>query len=109
MPAIMDSQGKPGIAGSTIGVETETVVELLVIVGVLTTVIVETEVLTTVAGELVVTRDVEEALDDVELVIEDMVVVTIELELELEVELELELEVVLVACWPTTGGIVGSR
>jgi len=105
----MDSQGKPGIAGSTIGVETETVVELLVIVGVLTTVIVETEVLTTVvAGELVVTRDVEEALDDVELVIEDMVV-TIELELELEVELELELEVVLVACWPTTGGIVGSR
>jgi len=106
----MDSQGKPGIAGSTIGVETETVVELLVIVGVLTTVIVETEVLTTVvAGELVVTRDVEEALDDVELVIEDMVVVTIELELELEVELELELEVVLVACWPTTGGIVGSR
>jgi len=50
----MDSHGKPGIAGNTIGVETEIVVELLVVVGVLTTVKVETEVLTTVVvSELV--------------------------------------------------------
>ena len=113
MPTIMDSHGKPGIAGSTIGVEI--VVELLVIVGVLTTVIVDTEVLTTVvAGELVVISDVEEALDDAALVIdEDSVIVAIEPELELalevELELELALEVVLVACCPTTGGTVGSR
>jgi len=109
MPAIMDSQGKPGIAGSTIGVETDSVVELLVVVGVLIIVIVDTEVLTmVVAAEL--DSDAEEALDAVELVIDaDTVVVAIELELELEIELEVELEVVLVACCPTTGGIVGSR
>ena len=103
IPAIMDSHGKPGIAGSAIGVETETVVELLVIVGVLTTVIVDTEVLTTVVpSELVVVSDVEEPLDDVELVIEEDTVVV-------AIELELEAEVVLVACCPTTGGIAGSR
>lgn len=68
MPAIMDSQGKPGIAGNTIGVETELVTEVLVVVGVLTTVIVDIEVLTTVvASELVVKEVVDvTGVDDVE-------------------------------------------
>lgn len=66
MPAMMDSHGKPGIAGSTIGVETDIVVELLVVVGVLTTVIVETDVLTkVVVGELAVIDSVEELEVDV--------------------------------------------
>ena len=97
----MDSHGKPGIAGSTIGVETEIDVELLVVVGVLTTVIVETEtdVLTTV-GELVVVTGIVETLDDVELVTEAGVVV---------VATELDVELEFVVCWPTTGGIAGSR
>jgi hypothetical protein len=47
-PAIIDSHGNPGIAGSTIGVETELVDELTVVVGVLATVKVDTDVLTTV-------------------------------------------------------------
>ena len=47
-PAIIDSHGKPGIAGSTIGVEMEIVDELTVVVGVLATVKVDTAVLTTV-------------------------------------------------------------
>ena len=103
----MDCHGKPGIAGITIGVETEIVVELLVVVGVLTTVIVETEtdvdVLTTVVGdELVVVTGVVEELNDVELVTEAGVVIVAT---ELDVELELE----LVTCWPTTGGTAGSR
>jgi hypothetical protein len=76
MPAIMDSHGKPGIAGSTIGVETEIVVELLVVVGVLTTVIVDNEVLTTVVViELVVVTDSVAAEVDVltcELICEEM-------------------------------------
>jgi hypothetical protein len=55
MPAIMDSHGKPGIAGNTIGVETEIVVELLVVEGVLTTVMVDTEVLTAVVVSELVT------------------------------------------------------
>jgi hypothetical protein len=90
IPTMMDSHGKPGTAGRTIGVETETVVELLVVVGVLTTVIVETEtdVLTTVSG-LVVVTGVVEALNDVELVTEAGVVV---------VATELEFELVLVTC-----------
>ena len=54
-PAIMDSQGKPGIAGIIIGVETELVEELKVVVGVLETVTVDTSVLTIVIGALVVT------------------------------------------------------
>jgi len=50
----MDSHGKPGMAGSTIGVVTEFVDELVVVVGVLETVTVDTEVLTTaVVGVLV--------------------------------------------------------
>lgn len=54
-PAIMDSHGKPGIAGRTIGVETELVAELSVVVGVLTTVTVDIDVLTMVLiSELVV-------------------------------------------------------
>jgi hypothetical protein len=107
-PAIIASHGKPGIAGSIIGVVTETVVALLVVVGVLTTVSVETDVLTTVVvSELVVVTGVVETLDDVELVTEvGVVAVVTTLELELEVELEL---VVVVTCCPTTGGIVGSR
>jgi hypothetical protein len=121
IPAIMDSHGKPGIAGSTIGVETEIVVELLVVVGVLTSVIVDTDILTTVVViGVVVTSDVVDALDDVLLDSSDDVVVTEELEVALDVvpeepevavelELELELELVLVACWPTTGGFCGSR
>ena len=62
-PAIIDSHGNPGIAGSTIGVETE-IVELLV-VGILTTVVTETEVLTTVVvTELVVVIDSVETVED---------------------------------------------
>ena len=53
-PAIIDSQGKPGIAGTTMGVEIKLVAELTV-VGVLPTVTVDTDVLTTVAMGLVVT------------------------------------------------------
>ena len=103
MPAMMDSHGKPGIAGSTIGVVTEIVVELLVVVGVLTTVIVETDVLTTVVvSELVVVTGIVEALNDVELVTEAGVVVV-------ATELDVELELVVVTCWPTTGGTAGSR
>ena len=49
-PAIMDSQGNPGTAGSVIGVETEALD-----IEVLTTVIVDTDVLTDVTvSELVV-------------------------------------------------------
>ena len=101
----MDSHGKPGTAGSTIGVETEIVVELLVVVGVLTTVIVETEtdVLTTVGGsELVLVTGIVEALDDVELVTEPGVVVV-------ATGPDVEFELVVVTCWPTTGGVRGSR
>jgi hypothetical protein len=107
MPAMMDSHGKPGTAGRTIGVETEIVAELLVVVGVLTTVIVETEtdVLTTVVGsELVLVKGIVEALEEVELAtIVGVVVVATELDVELEFELA------VVTCWPTTGGTVGSR
>jgi hypothetical protein len=96
---MMDSHGKPGIAGRTIGVETEIVVELLVVVGVLTTVIVETDVLTTVVvSELVAVTGIVEALNDVELVTEAGAVVV-----------AIELEVVLVTCCPTIGGLNGSR
>ncbi len=107
MPAIMDSHGKPGTAGRTIGVETEIVVELLIVVGVLTTVIVETEtdVLTTAVGiELVVATGIVEALDDVELVTEPGVVVV-----ATGPDVEFELALVLWTCWPTTGGVRGSR
>jgi hypothetical protein len=111
IPAMMDSHWKPGIAGSTIGVVTEIVVELLVDVGVLTIVIVEIDVLTTVVvSEFVVVTGIVEALDEVELVAIEELEVVLELVLELELELELELVLVLVvACCPTTGGIAGSR
>ncbi len=105
----MDSHGKPGTAGSTIGVETEIVVELLVVVGVLTTVIVETEtdVLTTVGGsELVVVTGIVEALDDVELVTE---LVTEPGVVVVATGPDVEFEPVVVTCWPTTGGVRGSR
>ena len=104
-PIMMDSHGKPGTAGSTIGVETELVVELLVVVGVLTIVIVETEtdVLTTVS-ELVVAAGVVDALNEIEFVI---AVGTIAVEFELELELELEL--VVVTCCPAIGGLSGSK
>jgi len=76
-PAIIDSHGKPGTAGRTIGVETDIVVELIEVVGVLTTVIVDTdvdtdvdtEVLTTVVvSELVVVEALEIELTELELV-----------------------------------------
>lgn len=69
-PAMMDSQGKPGIAGSTIGVETELVVVELTVVGVLATVNVDTAVLTTVvvSGLVVTAGSVVIALDDITLV-----------------------------------------
>jgi hypothetical protein len=100
---MIDSHGKPGIAGITSGVETVLLLELVVVVGVLTSVNVDTEVLTiVVVRELVEVTGVE-VVDDVE-----------DTELELDavdsVELELELVVVVVlACWPTTGGYRGSR
>ena len=94
-PAIIDSHGKPGMAGRTIGVETAIVVEL--VVGVFTTVIVETDVLTTVVVmELVVVTDVVSGVDEVELATDDVLVA------ELDVEF-------VVACCPTTGGVIGSR
>jgi hypothetical protein len=86
MPTMMDSHEKPGIAGSTNGVETEIVVELLVVVGVLMTVIVDTEVLTTVVvRELVVVTDSVAAEVDVltcELTCEEMNVEPVVTELE---------------------------
>jgi hypothetical protein len=62
-PAIMDSHGNPGTAGNVIGVETEAEL-VLAIVGVLTTVIVDTEVLTvvTVSGLVVATGSVEDEI-----------------------------------------------
>jgi len=47
-PAIIDSQGKPGIAGSTTGVELKAVEEVVAYEGVLATVSVDTDVLTSV-------------------------------------------------------------
>jgi len=111
IPTMIDSHGNPGIAGRTIGVETEVVVTVLVC-GVLTTVIVDTSVLTTVAlGELVVTGIVEVSVD-VEFVAEpdpepDPFPVATELDVELEVTVGDEREVA--TCCPTTGGTVGSR
>ena len=70
-PAIIDSHGKPGIAGSTIGVVTELVDELIVVVGVLETVTVDTEVLTTaVVGELSVEIATVVALDETVLAVD---------------------------------------
>ena len=123
MPAMIDSHGKPGIAGRTMGVETEVVVTVLV-PGVLTTVIVDTAVLTTVAdGELVAVTAVEEV--SLELVPEpdpepDPVAVALAVDVVLEVELDVELELgvevavddaleVVACCCPTTGGTAGSR
>jgi hypothetical protein len=107
-PAIIDSHGKPGIAGSTIGVDTELVEELVVAVVVLATVKVDTAVLTTVVvTELIVVEGIVVALDDVtlELVIDvDALVVTGD---ELEVVSATEVEVVPPLV--TVGGTTGSR
>jgi len=97
-PAIIDSQGKPGTAGIISGVETELVLNVVVI-GVLVTVTVDSVVAVDVT-ELVVTDSVF-ALDDVEVELSVEVVAP-------AVELEL-VEFVFVACCPTTGGFVGSR
>jgi hypothetical protein len=51
MPATMDSHGKPGIAGSAMGVETE-LVDCVVVVGVFWIVTVDTEVLAAVVEVL---------------------------------------------------------
>jgi hypothetical protein len=105
IPAMIDSQGNPGIAGKVSGVEIEIAVEVLVVVGVgvLTTVIVETDVLTTVVtGELVDVIDSVKA-EDVE--VEVLSCETVEVVLEV-------LSVVfcvVVACSPTTGRLTGSR
>jgi len=119
MPAIMDSQGKPGIAGNTIGVETELVTEVLVVVGVLATVIVDIEVLTIVVMDELVVDDVMDELvvDDVmdELVVDDVIAVTgvgdVELIELLTVETTVTVLVVgvdVVTC-ATTGGFRGSK
>jgi hypothetical protein len=98
---MIDSQGNPGIAGKVIGVETEAALEVLV-VGVLTTVIVETDVLTTVAiGELVDVTDSVEA--------EDVEVLSCEAEVALEVFSVLFCVVVACCCCSPTGGFSGSR
>jgi hypothetical protein len=63
---MIDSQGNPGMAGSVIGVETELVLDDVIVVGVLMTVVVrtETEVLTTVVViELVVVTGVDDVED----------------------------------------------
>jgi hypothetical protein len=63
---MIDSHGKPGIAGRTIGVETELVDELTVVAGVVATVRVDTAVLTTVVVTgLIVVEGIVVALDDV--------------------------------------------
>ena len=60
-PAIIDSHGKPGTAGSTIGVDTE----IDWVVGVFITVVTDIEVLTTVVvTELVVVIDSVEVTGD---------------------------------------------
>jgi hypothetical protein len=97
-PASIDSHGKPGIAGSTMGVETELVDELIVVVGTVETVTVDTEVLTTtVVGELVVTGTIV-----VLLVALDSVVVAWD---ELEAVAVVEVTVWLLY----VGGTTGSR
>jgi len=104
-PTIIDSHGNPGIAGITIGVDTEIVVELLVVVGMLVTVTVDSAGVVDVV-ELIMATEVVDALDDVELALYEVVVAVVGLELELELEL---VEFVEVACCPTTGGFWGSR
>jgi hypothetical protein len=84
MPVIMDSHGKPGTAGSTIGVETEIVVKLPVVVGVLTTVSVDTEMLADVTvDELVVAGACVEAEDEV------LCCEAVDVELSIDVELSM--------------------
>ena len=53
-PAMIDSHGNPGIAGKARGVETELVLEVEVVEGVLIAVVVSTDVLTAVVDELLV-------------------------------------------------------
>jgi hypothetical protein len=67
---MIDSHGKPGIAGSAIGVETELVDELNVVVGVLETVTVDIAVLTIVVDGVVVVTGSVLAVDIVLLVLE---------------------------------------
>ena len=111
MPAMMASHGKPGIAGSTIGVETELVTEVLVVVGVLTTVIVDIEVLTSVVvSELVVDKIRGELVDEVVAVTGVDAVEVLEL-LETTVMVlvaGVAVDVDVVPC-PTTGGFKGSK
>ena len=99
-PAIMDSHGKPGTAGSTRGVVAELVVELTV--GVAATVKVDTDMLTTVVVNGLVVMGMVVGLDDVALLVLDTVIVA-------WVELG-ALVVVEVAAWPlNVGGTIGSR
>ena len=98
MPAMIDSHGNPGTAGRVIGVETEIVLEVLVVVGVLTTVNVETEVLTTVAIDELVDVTDSVVAEDVELLSCEAV----------EVLSVLFCVVVACCCW-MTGGLSGSR
>jgi hypothetical protein len=105
-PAMIDSHGKPGMAGSIIGVETELVDELNVVVGVLETVTVDIEVLTIVVdGVLVVTGTVE-AVDIVLLVLVPDVIEDVVASEELE-----DVNVVEVEFVPPlyVGGTIGSK
>jgi len=98
----MDSHGKPGMAGNTIGVDVELVDVLVVVVGVLTTVTVDNDVLTTVVvNELIVVIGIVELFAEVALELaldEDTVVVT-------GVVVDVEFVPPLV----TVGGTTGSR
>jgi hypothetical protein len=103
-PAIMDSHGKPGMAGNTIGVDVELVDVLVVVVGVLTTVTVDNDVLiTVVVNELVVVIGIVALL----------VAVALELTLDTVVVTGVELVVVdvveFVPPLVTVGGTTGSR
>lgn len=97
-PAIIDSHGNPGTAGKVIGVE----YVLVLLVGVLIMVSVDTEVVTdvTVRELVAVTGSVEAEEDD------DVVTCDVP-----DDELDVLSVVVFdaVACWPTVGGIAGSR
>jgi hypothetical protein len=107
-PAIIDSHGKPGIAGSTIGVVTVLVAELTVVEGVLSTVTVDTETLAIVdSSELVVSTAWVVVLDDVTLELdEDTIVADAELDAEVSVVSD-EFDVVPPPL--NVGGVIGSR
>jgi hypothetical protein len=97
-PAKIDSHGNPGIAGKVSGVEIVAILDVLV-VGVLTTVNVETEVLITVLIDELV--DVTDSVDeDIEVLSCDTVEV---------VWVEFSVVVACCCCCPTVGGTTGSR